>query len=649
MHGLGPLLVLAGAGSGKTTMMASRIARLIEIGNSPTSILGLSFTNKAAKELHVRVKKLITRPVRGLLVTTFHSLCVRILRAHGESLGFTQYFSIFDQGDQAGAVREILRHLRIDDRSFDVDVIVFEMSQAKNRFLQGSDAEAFFFSRKHLDGAYQECIAQCYQKYHEYLRMHNAMDFDDLIFHAVSMLEGNAAVREKLNERFRYILIDEYQDTNAAQFRLVRALTQRQQNICVVGDDDQSIYGWRGADPEHILQFESQFQGVTRVTLDQNYRSTPNILELANRVIVENTKRFEKELWSTRSEGESVSVHALHDDQAEAQFVADEIGRLRQLGNMDIALIYRSNQQARLFEEFFVRAKIPYTVVGGMSFLDRKEVKDAIAYLKVIINPKDEPSLRRALGFPAKGIGATSLDACAEWAFAQNRSLYEALEQASVLAPKSAARILLFVEKIKQARAVLETLHTPERVSLWAKELFTHFGFQEALLDPDKASIRRWEHVLEIANALGQVELASTKNGCDLIHDYLSRLALVRDEPELQANAVVCLTLHAAKGLEFAIVFLVGLEEGFLPHQRVLDGMDAGGIDEERRLCYVGVTRAKDKLYLVRAKHRLRYGKLVPRLMSRFVADMESEEVMEDTSALQEDFLAKLQPGSRWE
>ncbi len=664
LHGDGPLLLLAGAGSGKTSTMAYRIAHLIAARHIPASaILGLSFTRKAAGELRERVRKLVTETsgkgmTQGLTITTFHSLCVRILRAHARLLGFQDDFTILDQPDQVDIIRGILRDIKLDDRTFDPDRLLFEIGQAKNRFLDPEQAEEYFLASRNLPHDYSVVVGSVYVRYQAELRARNGMDFDDLLFHAVSLLSRHADVREGYRLKFRHVLVDEYQDTNPAQFKLLSLLCKEQNpNLCVVGDDDQSIYAWRGADPTHILEFQHHFKGARLITLDQNYRSTSTILDAANEVIAKNTKRHAKRLWSDRGLGEPISLTVVEEDRAEAEFVAEEIlrrartaqeGQFRQLRPWkDFAVLYRSHPQSRLFEEALRVRQIPYKIVGTLSFLDRKEVKDALSYWKVVANPRDDAACRRILNWPARGIGKGTVESIHEEAVKSSQGFVEALASAPRTAPRAAENCLAFLRLIDGMRNDLRGIElNSQALSAWGRRTLERIGFKKGLEEDtdDPVQIqRRWDNVDELCNSLGQIPIdeileeerergAAQVDGLTLLREYIVRMTLnaLEDEEENKKDdkkkddkdQVTLLTLHGAKGLEYPIVFLVGLEEGLLPHRRTIEeGTDMG---EERRLCYVGITRARDHLLITRAKHRIRYGKAVPRTPSRFLEEIPS-------------------------
>lgn len=649
LHENGPLLILAGAGSGKTTTMAHRISHLLAIRHvSPTAVLGLSFTNKAATELKERVRGLVAkvsgpRSTRGLTVSTFHSLCVRILRAHGTHLGFQTNFTILDENDRKDLLRQILRNIRIDDRKFDLDRILFEIGQAKSRLMKATDAEQFFLEGGRLPSDYAIATASSFERYQDQLKLLNAMDFDDLLYHGVRLLEEHEEVRNHYNYRFRHILVDEYQDTNPTQFRLLRLLTQDHQNLCVVGDDDQSIYSWRGADPTHILEFSRHYPAARIITLDQNYRSTSSILEAANAVIANNSQRHAKRLWSDRGQGSPLLEVITEDDRGEAEFIAREIFSQAQEQHRpwkDFAILYRSNSQSRIFEEALRRYQIPYKMVGGMSFLDRKEVKDVLSYWRLIVNPKDDASFRRIFNWPARGIGKSSAEALFSHAFEKQLPIFEAIPsylEEGTPSPKSLSGIQNFLHLIQNLHRDLSTLElTAESLSLWGRSCLEKIGAKKAIEDESDDPIqftKKWENVEELVHSLGQVQKEELEehasNPILILQEFLHRMTLDAQEQEeekedaakdTEANQVTLLTLHGAKGLEYPIVFLVGMEEGLLPHRRTIE--EAIDFSEERRLCYVGITRAKDHLFLTRARNRIRYGKPVPRYRSRFMNEI---------------------------
>lgn len=675
LHTEGPLLILAGAGSGKTNTMTHRIAYLIAEKKVPaTRILGLSFTNKAASELKDRVKSLASKvgsasSTKGLIVSTFHSLCVRILREHAGLLGYTPQFSILDPSDQEGIVKEILKFINIDAKKFDPSWILFQIGQAKNKFLTGDEATSYFDSVKGPKVSYDDysiALQSVFPRYQERLRLLNAMDFDDLLFNAVTLLEKHASVRENLSRRFQYILVDEYQDTNPAQFRLLEALTCTHSNICVVGDDDQSIYAWRGADPAHILSFDEHFPGTQKIILDQNYRSTNTILKAANEVIAKNTKRHPKTLWSGKGPGSPIRTVAVEDDRSEAQMVTEEILKLAneraERSGLppdfkpwnNFAILYRSNAQSRIFEEAMRMHQIPYKIVGTLSFLDRKEVKDILCYWKLIINPKDDAAIRRVINWPARGIGKASIEAIHNYSIANNCSFFEALQIEEVTTPlneKAKKGIGGFCQLLNELKRNLNDIDRKDfegrdgdflsAISEWARRSLERIGAKLALQSEEEdiaKAQRRFENIDELASSIGMMDIApfaaenSPMNGEQVFQEFLGNLVLdakedKKDDEDKPQNAATLMTLHGAKGLEFPVVFLVGLEDGCLPHQRTID--EGTDLSEERRLFYVGITRAKEELYLVRAKTRIRYGKALPRNPCRFLEDIPEDLILE--------------------
>jgi DNA helicase-2/ATP-dependent DNA helicase PcrA len=683
LHTEGPLLILAGAGSGKTNTMTHRIAYLIsEKGIPANRILGLSFTNKAATELKDRVRTLVKKvagekAAKGLIVSTFHSLCVRILREFAPRIGYTSQFSILDPSDQEAIVREILKFINIDSKKFDPSWILFQIGQAKNKFLSGEEANLFFDGLKGPKVSFDEysiALQSVFPRYQERLKLQNAMDFDDLLFNAVTLLETNKDIREALSRRFQYILVDEYQDTNPAQFRLLEALTSTHKNLCVVGDDDQSIYAWRGADPTHILGFDKHYEGTNRIILDRNYRSTENILKAANEVISKNSKRFPKSLWSGKGEGSPIHLVAVEEDRAESQMVTEEIkSKARERAERnggdpnftfwnDFAVLYRSNRQSRIFEEAFRLHQIPYKLVGALSFLDRKEVKDILCYWKLVLNPKDDTAIRRVINWPARGIGKSSIEAIHTFSVKNGCSFFEALQNESVTsqlnekAKKGIGSFCQLLEELKRNLAAIKREDFGNQdtaflaaISEWARKSLERVGAKLALQteeDDIAKAQKRFENIDELASSIGMMDLApisqesAPETGEPVLQEFLSQLVLnskeEEDKDEVPQNAVTLMTLHGAKGLEFPVVFLVGLEDGNLPHQRTID--EGTDLSEERRLFYVGITRAKEELYLTRAKTRIRYGKSIPRNPCRFLEDIPQELILERDESSTPDF-----------
>ncbi len=641
-HGGGPILVLAGAGSGKTRVITFRIAHLLERGIPARAIAALTFTNRAAEEMRERVAALLgsRKTAAELTMGTFHSLGLRVLRSEHKALGYPRGFVIYDTADQLGVVRELLRRLHMGDRRFDAKAILSRISLAKNAFVFPEDY-------KIAEGDdYDEITAQVYPLYQEALRGYAALDFDDLLTRTVQLLEDNQEVRSRWQAKFRYLMVDEYQDTNRAQLLFVKQLVADHQNLCVVGDDDQSIYSWRGADPTNILHFDRMFEDARVVKLEQNYRSTPTILAAANAVIANNSQRHGKELWSDLRDGGKIAHVVANDVEMEARFVVREIGELRdkkRLRYRDIAVLYRSNIQSRQLEEALRGARIPYVMYGGQQFYERKEVKDIIAYLRLALNDRDEIALRRVINYPARGIGATTVRRIEDRARAEHTSMWHIIDEADALSDQVRAATIAaltgFADVIHQVRAALDS---GSRIAKVAKQLIERIGLYEDLhhASPNAtAAQRRIDNVESLLRSLEQRE--SERPGLDALAEYLRNLSLAIDkENEVDTgDKVVLTTLHGAKGLEYPVVFIVGLEEGILPHARTLnpqvtDSMNpdhAADVSEERRLAYVGITRAQQRLYLSRAIGRRLRERMVPRTPSRFLLEI-PEDLIEERS-----------------
>jgi superfamily I DNA/RNA helicase len=626
-HREGPLLVLAGAGSGKTRVITHRIARLVESGVRPEAILAVSFTNKAAAEMAERMRPLIGKPrADKLWLSTFHSFGVRFLGEEAAALGYPSRFVIFDQGDAIGAVREIVRREGIGERQLDLWAVQSRISLWKNQALAPSEVQVGDFE-------YDAVAKEVYAHYEASLRTMCGVDFDDLVLQPMRILRDKPEIREKWRHRFRHLLVDEFQDTNKVQLDLVKLLANEQGNVCVVGDDDQSIYGWRGADVANILEFETHFRGATVVKLEDNYRSRAPILEVANAAIARSKrKRHEKVLRAAKSGGSKVRLCVLGDAEAEAKFVAAEIRDLRrELRPRDIAVLYRSNLQARPIEEELRVNGIPYRVFGGTQFFDRKEVKDAVAYLRVVVSPRDEISLRRILNFPARGIGDTTVERLSRWALANDRTLADALARIESFddvpdAAKRGARGLF--SAIASAR---ERFARGQAFSAAAAQLFADVGLERALKEDTKNADKRWANVDYVLRSLARFESKEAKGRATLAQ-FLTRLTMRADEEsEDPGDAVTLSSLHASKGLEFEAVFLIGLNEGQLPHSRTTDPKVTEAaptdVEEERRLFYVGVTRARERLYLCRPARRAMRGKVSPLFPTRFLEGLPEEHV----------------------
>ncbi len=645
-HTEGPLLILAGAGSGKTRVIAHRIAYLIaEKGVAPWNILAVTFTNKAAQEMRQRVQRLLRdqQLPSAPLVSTFHSLCVRILRQDIEKLEekYTRTFTIYDQDDSLRLIKNAIKDLGYDEKHLGLRATQGAISSAKNR---GEDVDAFAARAEYVDDR-RAAIARVYATYEERLCANNALDFDDLLIKTVRLLRHSAEVREKYNNKFRYILVDEYQDTNSLQFALISLLTEKQQNIAVVGDEDQSIYKWRGADITNILNFEKSFPNTTTIRLEQNYRSTQTILNVAGAVVKHNIERKGKTLWTSNPQGEKVRYYQAFDADAEARFVASKILEHRnQEYDMRAAVLYRTNSQSRNFEEAMRRAGLPYNIVGGFSFYERMEVRDIIAYLKLALNPTDSIALQRVINSPARGIGKQTIDELTRRANDAGLSLWETisvvldkpenLSMRAVSALKSFRRIVQRLGEMAGGRgqtvdgANQSTFDSDSPVSDLVKAAILDTGYENALKGEktDEAEARL-ENLQELVNAAVDYD----EQGIEGLREFIDHSALVSDADQYKHDAPVTLmTAHSAKGLEFPLVFIVGLEDGLLPHSR--SATDPAELEEERRLCYVAMTRAERYLYVTHAMKRRVYGEELASEPSQFLNEMPLD-LMDDLSS----------------
>jgi DNA helicase-2/ATP-dependent DNA helicase PcrA len=646
-HDNGPLLVLAGAGSGKTRVIVCRIARLIERGVQPERILGVTFTNKAAGEMVERLVPMVGESVaRRVPLSTFHSFGVRFLGEEWKALGTDGRFVIFDQGDSLGLVREILReHVKAGAaRKLDPAALLARIGKWKNDFISpadlrdGTSAAARLACKEGVE--YDDVAREIYPRYEAALRAMHAVDFDDLVVAPVRILRDRRDLREKWQMRFHHILVDEFQDTSRSQLELVRLLANPLRNVCVVGDDDQSIYAWRGADVGNILEFETHFPGAKVVKLEDNYRSRAAVLAVANAVIARSGgKRHGKTLRAARGPGDRVRLVVTGDPEQEARFVAAEIKTLvdeERRRYRDVAILYRSNLQARLLEEELRAAGVPYQLFGGTQFYDRKEVKDAVAYLRVVVNPRDDISLRRIVNYPARGIGESTVERVERYARAHDMPFSKAFELLPDLsdvpeAARRGARSLL--DALGRARA---RFHGGGSLAEATRALFSEVGLTDAITetaDGSPAAARRISNVDYLVQSIARYE-QSTREDKPSLAQFLTRITMrfdAEEEPGEVPNRVVLSTLHASKGLEFPVVFMVGLVEGVLPHARTTDpkvsDLETGDVDEERRLFYVGLTRAQDRLYLVRPKMRLLRGKPTPLAPSRFLEGLPTEHV----------------------
>ncbi|HEX7973115.1 MAG TPA: UvrD-helicase domain-containing protein [Anaerolineales bacterium] len=628
MVGLGPVLVLAGPGSGKTRVLTQRIAYLIgSMGVRPYNLLAVTFTNKAAREMGARVDNLLGDYARGLTLGTFHSICARILRREAEHLPFENNFVIFDSDDQISLVKRAVDDLNLDEKRYRPPVIHASISNAKNELLL-PDA---YPTANYRD----EVVKRVYKRYQELLLANNAVDFDDLLLWTAYLLEENPAVRDKYARRYEHILVDEFQDTNLAQYTLLKHLASIHRNIFVVGDTDQSIYRWRGADYRNVLRFEEDYPDTQVILLEQNYRSTQAILDVAMAVIDQNPYRTPKRLFTDRGAGQKITLHETYDDRVEASFVVDTIASMvarKQAEPGDFAVMYRTNAQSRLLEEAFLHANLPYKLVGAQRFYGRREIKDVIAFLRLVHNPNDEVSLTRVINVPPRGIGDKTMLALRTQAqktgMSPGRLLLETARNPEsphreALAGRAGAAVLNFAGLLAgwcDAKDSLPTLKLMDRI---LEETDYHSFIDEGSEEGNE----RWENVMELRRLAAEYQERS-------LEDFLQDIALVSDQDTLEAsgNVPTLLTLHAAKGLEFPIVFIVGLNDGTLPHSRSLD--DAEEMMEERRLFYVGITRAKDHLFLVHAQNRNAYGYSEPAIPSRFLEDIPAD-LLHDTQAAQ--------------
>ena len=619
-HTEGPLLILAGAGSGKTKVLTVRIAHLLAQGVNPYEILAITFTNKAAKEMKSRVEGLVGDVANRIWLSTFHSFCAKFLRFEIDSfLGYNSIFTIYDTSDSQAVIKAALKALNLDDKYYPVGAMIAAISDAKNKLLFASDF------RKQARDFYQQKVADVYEYYERELRKNNALDFDDLLLVAVKLLQSNAAVLDKYSHRFRYVMIDEYQDTNHAQYLLAKLLASHWKNIAVVGDADQSIYAWRGADIQNILDFEKDYPNCTSIKLEQNYRSTKIILDAANAVIDNNEGRPEKNLWTDKIEGAKIQHFTAQSEHEEAAFIGDTIAKKHDIHDVpygDMAILYRTNAQSRVLEEALIKRALPYTMVGGTKFYDRKEIKDVLAYLRVLYNPFDDLSLLRIINVPKRSIGATTVAKLQDYAREKGTSLFMTLTQLHLIdSIKGKTK-----EKLEEFGILIFTLVSEmedKTVLDILESILDRTGYLAQLeesTDPqDQARAENIGELLSVAKDFQDTNPSGT------VEDFLEQVALVNDVDsfEQEEAKVTLMTLHAAKGLEFPIVFLCGLEEGLFPHSRTL--MNPGEIEEERRLAYVGITRAEKELYISNATTRTVFGRTSSYLPSRFIDEIPEE------------------------
>ncbi len=613
----GPLLVIAGAGSGKTKVLTHKIAYLIQEKNVlPWNILAITFTNKAANEMKERITGLVGETAKDIWMGTFHSICVRILRKHIEQIGYDSSFIIFDTSDQKSLIKKCLKELQIDDKQFSEKSVQAEISNAKNEMLE---PEQYAF-KAHGDFR-REKIATVYELYQKRLKENNAIDFDDIINFTIKIFNEQPEIANYYSSKFRYILVDEYQDTNKSQFTLVKMLAEVHQNITVVGDNDQGIYSFRGADISNILNFEKDFKNTKIIKLEQNYRCTGNILKAANAIIKNNETKYEKKLWTQNDEGTLPKVYSADNEYDEASFIVDQISRLKEnYKYSDFAVLYRMNTQSRAIEDILRREAIPYKMVGGLKFYERKEIKDIISYLRLAQNPSDNLSLMRVINEPKRGIGKTSLDQVEQMANHHETSMYEIIKDANLYGLN---RVYLksrdFIDLIEDARNKKDTMSVSEFIQYMLKKS----GYIKALEDEKTIEAEnRIENLEEFLTVAIEFEKEEAEN---TLQDFLEGMTLSSDIDNVEEteDSVTLMTLHSAKGLEFPVVFLVGMEEGIFPGYRAIGEPEA--IEEERRLCYVGVTRAREKLFLTCSKMRTVFGSTSCNLPSRFLEEIPQE------------------------
>ena len=619
-HTEGPLLILAGAGSGKTKVLTVRIAHLLAQGVNPYEILAITFTNKAAKEMKSRVEGLVGDVANRIWLSTFHSFCAKFLRFELDNfLGYNSNFTIYDTSDSQAVIKAALKALNLDDKYYPVGAMIAAISDAKNKLLFASDF------RKQARDFYQQKVADVYEYYERELRKNNALDFDDLLLVAVKLLQSNEALLDKYSKRFRYVMIDEYQDTNHAQYLLAKLLASHWKNIAVVGDADQSIYAWRGADIQNILDFEKDYPNCTSIKLEQNYRSTKIILDAANAVIENNEGRPKKNLWTDKTEGAKIQHFTAQSEHEETAFIGDTIAKKHDIHGVpygDMAILYRTNAQSRVLEEALIKRALPYIMVGGTKFYDRKEIKDVLAYLRVLYNPFDDLSLLRIINVPKRSIGATTVAKLQDYARANGTSLFMTLTQLHLVdSIKGKTK-----EKLEEFGILIFTLvaEMEDRTVLDILEsILDRTGYLAQLeesTDPqDQARAENIGELLSVAKDFQDTNPSGT------VEDFLEQVALVNDVDsfEQEESKVTLMTLHAAKGLEFPIVFLGGLEEGLFPHSRTL--MNPEEVEEERRLAYVGITRAEKELYISNATTRTVFGRTSSYLPSRFIDEIPEE------------------------
>ena len=622
----GPVLILAGAGSGKTRVLTTRIGHLIEDkGVQPANILAITFTNKAANEMRERVEETLDSDASDMWISTFHSCCVRILRKDINRIGYNRSFVIYDSADQVTLVKDCLKELNLSDKVFEPKVIISTISGAKDKLYDPKQ-----FKAMHMNDNRMSKIADVYALYQDRLKRNSALDFDDLIFKTVELLKSDKEVLDYYRNRFKYIMVDEYQDTSKAQYELIKILAKEHQNICVVGDDDQSIYGWRGADIRNILEFEKDYDNVHVVKLEQNYRSTQIILDAANTVISNNIERKRKRLWSEKKEGELIKIQVAQDEIEESDFVADMIAKISREQNRsykDFAVLYRANAQSRSVEDALNRSQIPYNIYGGTKFYERKEIKDLIAYLRVIQNPQDDISIKRIINIPRRGIGLRTIEKIEDRASLKQESIYSVLidiETNSEISTKARNSISEFVDNVIGTLRTMREVYPVSKLIEKVIESIDYYGYIDELYKGNKEEAEeRKDNVKEFISVAMEFEQTSEEKD---LETFLTGIALTSESSEEEEiDKVSLMTIHTSKGLEFPVVFIVGMEDGLFPIARAVRSMNDSEIEEERRLCYVGITRAKEILYLTLTQKRTLYGKTNPSIASRFMEELPKE------------------------
>lgn len=636
----GPLLIMAGAGSGKTRVLTHRIAYLLDEKDvSPYNILAITFTNKAAKEMKARVEHLVGEEAQVIWMSTFHSMCVRILRRDADRIGIERNFAIIDPTDQKSVIKDVLKSENIDSKRFEPRMFIGAISNLKNELKTPEDAQ------KEANDFHSQMVATVYKGYQRQLSRNEALDFDDLIMTTINLFERVPETLEYYQNKFQYIHVDEYQDTNKAQYTLVKLLANKFKNLCVVGDSDQSIYGWRGADIQNILSFEEDYPEAKTIFLEQNYRSTKNILNAANEVIKHNSERKPKGLWTANSGGDKIQYYEAMTERDEAEYVVKEIMKHQRSGKKysEMAILYRTNAQSRVLEETFMKSNIPYTMVGGQKFYDRKEIKDLLSYLRVIANSNDDISLQRIINVPKRGIGPSSVEKIQTYALQNNISMFDALAEVDFigLSKKVTQECISFYEMIQNLIKEQEFLEISEIVD----EVLQKSGYRD-MLDREQSieSRSRLENLDEFMSVPKDYEENTPLEEQSLIN-FLTDLSLVADIDEADTqNGVTLMTMHSAKGLEFPIVFIMGMEESLFPHIRAIKSEDDHEMEEERRICYVAITRAEELLYITNATTRMLFGRSQSNMPSRFLKEIPEDLLDSHTGQKRQTIYPKSQP-----